>query len=294
MLTDILPAKAGDVINSTIQSKFNPVNAITSARAYADTLANNWLVKPATAEGIYGFVFDYEGETTLQADADITDHYTEQNTFFQDHVALKPLEVTMRGYAGEIVHEAPQGVAGLLGNLTNKLTVVDALLGKYTPQATQKIKQALTKATLVVNRVDDAINRAQNLVRLVGGSPATSRIEQAFSKLMALRDTAQVFTLVSPWGLLAGRDGPRAFVIKRLAFVAEDETKNWLDIMVGMREIRFADVVGSGSGQTPEVSKANNAGRAIPQRQAQVNKGTTSGIPVPKLKVLSSFGVLDL
>lgn len=294
MLTDILPQSIGDPINSAANSNLNPVNVIVNARSYADTLANNWLVKPAQAQGIAGFVFDYEGETSLQADADITDHYTEKNTFFQDHVALKPLEVTMRGFVGEIVNLAPQGVLGAIGNLQNKLTVSDAILGKYSPQATQKIKQALSQATLAVNRLDSAIGRAKNLVGLVGGSPAPSKIEQAFSKLMALRDTAQVFVLVSPWGLLASRGGPRSFVIKRLTFVAEEETKSWVDIVVGMREVRFADVVGTGIGQTAESAKANNSGRGVFQRQAQVNKGTTSGLPVSNVKVFKSFGVLDL
>jgi hypothetical protein len=298
-LTDILPSGASGVINSAASSPWNPVNMVTAGRNYLDTQANNWLVKPATAAGISGFVFDVERETTLVADTDITDHFTEYNNFFQDHAAIRPLEVTLRGFVGELVQKAPQGVVGLLGGLQNKLTTIDALLGKYTPQAVTSIQKVLTKATNVVNTVDNIIGRAQNIVGLIaGGSPAPTKQEQAMSKLMALRDTRQVFTLVTPWGLAAyfdpirERGGPRSFVIKRLVFEQGEETRDMSDIVVTLKEVRFATVASQNppTGQTAQEAVQNSSGRAQQGLQGTTNKGKTSGSPSAFGGLFSSFG----
>ncbi len=40
---------------------------------------------------IGAFVFDYAGEVSSELHADITDHYTEDNTVVQDHIALNPI-----------------------------------------------------------------------------------------------------------------------------------------------------------------------------------------------------------
>lgn len=298
-LTDILPSGAAGAINSAAASRWQPVNMVTRGRNYLDTQANNWLVKPATASGISGFVFDVERETTVSADTDITDHYTEYNLFFQDHAAIRPMEITLRGFVGEIVQKVPQGVVGLLGGIQNKLTTLDALLGKYTPQAVTSIKSVITKSQNVVNQVDNIIGRAQNIVGLIaGGSPAPTKQEQAFSKLMALRDTRQVFTIVTPWGLAAYFDpirqkgGPRSFVVKRLLFEQGEESRDMSDIVVTLKEVRFATVASSNppTGQTSQEAAQNASGRAQQGLQGTTSKGKTSGIPSPFTALTSVFG----
>src|SRR5260221_4663943 len=47
------------------------------------------------------FIFDYEGEQSLSLEADITDHFIEDNTSIQDHIALKPVRITTHGFIGE-------------------------------------------------------------------------------------------------------------------------------------------------------------------------------------------------
>jgi len=295
-LTDIMPSGASNAVNSAAASSWNPVNMVTKGRNYADTLANNWLVKPATAAGIAGFVFDVQAETTITADTEVTDHFTEYNNFFNDHAAIRPMEVTMRGYVGELTLKAPQGVNGLISGLQNKLTSLDAILGKYSPQAFSKVKSVLTKAQNTVNQVDNVISRAQNIVGLIaGGSAAPSKQEQAFSKLMALRETRQVFTLVSPYGLLAYFDpikqkgGPRSFIIKRLVFEQAEDNSDISDIIVTMKEVRFASVSSISQGQTAQEALQNNSGRSAYQSQSQTNKGNQAGKTVSFSRLSRSF-----
>jgi hypothetical protein len=296
-LTDILPGGAGSVINQAASSKWNPVNMALNGRAALDEMANNYLVKPASAQGISGFLFDYDGETQIVVDDDITDHYTESNRFFQDHDAHKPIEITMRGFVAELAQKAPQGITGALSILQNKLTTLPSLLGKYTPGALSKVQGVVNSATNTVNKLDNLISRAKNIVGLIaGGSAAPTKQAQAFGKLMALRDTSQVFNLVTPFGLMAARDpitgkaGPRTFVIKHLVFIQTDETKDWADIAVTLKEVRFAEVNSSAKGQSPAAALQNNAGRAAFQRMSQTIKGKTQGLATSFSKLSGAFG----
>lgn len=296
-LTDILPSGAGSALNAAASSKWNPVNMALKGRSALDELANNYLVKPASAEGIAGFLFDYEGETQIVVDDEITDHYTESNRFFQDHDAHKPLEITMRGFVGELVAQAPQGVTGALSILQNKLTTLPALLGKYTPGALSKVQGAINSATNTVNKIDNYISRAKNIMGLVaGGSAAPTKQAQAFGKLMALRDTSQVFNLVTPFGFMAegdpatGKAVPRCFVIKHLVFIQAEETRQWADIAVTLKEVRFAEVTASDKGQSPAAALQNNAGRAALQRMTQTVKGKAQGTVTAFGKLKAAFG----
>lgn len=273
---------------------WNPVSDITQGRNYLDTLANNYILKPATANGIAGFVFDVAAETALSADTDITEHYTEYNNFYQDHAALRPLEITLRGFSSELVLPAPQGVAGVLSTLQNKLTQLPALLGKYTPQALSKVQAVVTKSTNIVNQVDNVIGRVRNITGLIaGGSAANSKQSTAFSKLLALRDSRQVFTMVSPWGMVGFWDpvkkkgGPRSFIIRRMVFEQPEETKDRTDIVVTVKEVRFSTVASSGQGQTAQEAAQNNSGVAQQRMQGQTNKGQqtqTSTVPFTSLQ----------
>ena len=199
-LTDLLPSSISTPIQAANSSQFNPLNMVTSARGYLDTLANKYILKPANAKGLAGFIFDYEGDTELIVQSEITDHYSEQNTFVNDQAAQKPQRVTKRGCVGEIVANPNVGVLGALNTLQGKLTTLPALLGKYTPAAVQQIQAGVQSVTNTVNKIDNAISRAQNIVGLfVGSSPAPTKQEKAYQQLFALWSNNTVFTLVTPF-----------------------------------------------------------------------------------------------
>ena len=295
-LLDLIPG--GSSASSAIaNTPWNPANAIPNGQQALNTLANNFILKPATFAGINGFLFSVSAETTAAADTDITDHYTEYNTFFQDHAALRPIEITMRGYTGEQVVSSPSGVTGVLSTLQSKLTQLPALLGKYTPQALSKVSAVVTTTQNFVNQVDNVVGRVQNLAGLILGSagPASAQVK-AFRQLMAMRDSRCVFNLNTPWGYVATLDPttskqkPRSFVIKRLVFEQPEETEDKTDIIVTLKEVRFATVASTGNGQTAQEALQNTQGVQQQQAQGQTNKGTTSGLSTPVSSLFSSFG----
>ena len=89
-------------------------SAIPNGQAYVDGLVNKYVLRTKNSQGIGGFVFDYLGDVNVSLQADITDHFAEDNTAIQDHVAMRPIKVVMRGFVSELVMKAPQGVVGAL------------------------------------------------------------------------------------------------------------------------------------------------------------------------------------
>lgn len=283
-LTDIIPGGQG-FANSVNASKLNPLNMVTSARSVADGIAN-FILKPANAKGLTGFIFDYEGETVVHHQSEITDHYTEQNTFINDHAAQKPARITLRGFVGELVDNPNVGVLGAINTLQSKLTTLPAILGKYTPAVVQKIAAETTKATNVVNKVDNAISRAQNIVGLIlGSTPAATKQQKAYQQLYCLWQANAVFTLDTPFNYF------KSVIIESMTFVQDETTKQWSEISVTVKEVRFTGVVPAGPGLSPQLAAQEIAGRAAKQRQAQTNQGNAQGtsVPLPKLD-FSVFG----
>lgn len=284
-LSDLLPGGANATLQNARASKFNPLNMIASGRGYLDTLANQYLLKPANAKGLAGFIFDYEGDTTITVQSEITDHYTEQNTFFNDQAAQKPQRITLRGFVGEIVANPDAGLLGALATLQGKLTTLDAILGKYTPGAIQKIQQGLNKATDVVNKIDNAISRAQNLVGLfIGSAPAPTKQELAYQQLSALWANNTVFTLDTPFNYF------RSVMIEHMTFVQDETTKQWSEVSVTVKEVRFTGTVVEGPGMSAELAAQTQMGRSVYQSQSPVDKGKTQGIASPFSGLFSSFG----
>ncbi len=73
------------VLAASAQAGLGNLN-LQDGNNYLNNIANKYIVKPKNAKGIGGFVFDYEGETNVTFQADITDHYLETNdavTFFE-------------------------------------------------------------------------------------------------------------------------------------------------------------------------------------------------------------------
>ena len=240
-------------------------------RNYLDNLANKYIVKPNsfTDEGsaISGFVFDYEGETTVTMQADITDHYTEDNSAIQDHIAIKPIRITLRGFVAELVKVKPTGLTGAIQKLSNALSIVPAYIGDYTPGVVQSMQNALLGAQNAVNTADQALNRVQNIVDMFGQDNTISKNKQqkAYAQLEQLFNTKQKVVVQTPYKIFDN------MYIESLSFSQDETTKYITDIQVTLKQLRFASV------QAGTLDTSQFAGAAAFQRQDPVTNGQTTG-----------------
>jgi len=56
--------------------------------------------------GLNGFLFDIDDSDQVTFESDITDHYVEDNTAVQDHIALRPIQIMLKRFQGEVVSYA--------------------------------------------------------------------------------------------------------------------------------------------------------------------------------------------
>lgn len=242
------------------------LQTIQNGRNYVDGLANKFIVKPKNAKGIGGFVFDYEGETNLTIQADITDHYNEDNTAVQDHIAIHPIKLTLRGFVAELVLKPPQGILGALSSIQNRLTTVPAYLGKYTPGGLATIQKALTKTQNTVNTIDQSLARVKNIVGMFDKTaPGRSAQEKAYNKLQSLMVTKQLVFVETPYGTFNN------MAVESLVLVQDELTKQWSDIVVTMKRMNFVSI------NTATVDFRD--GRNVQQAKDPTSKGSTKGTP---------------
>lgn len=281
----------------SLPSSFSDVpNSITSVQNYVNGVGSKYILNPHGMKGIAGFVFDYEGDDQISLESDITDHFAENNSSVQDHIALKPYRIVLRGFVSELFLPGTNtGLFGALTTLQSKMGTVNAYLGRYTPQALQTLQGSLSKAASTVqnyaNTAAQYLNQAKNLASFfpVGGKVTINengvvtttgiltRQQSAFVALASLRDTRQIFNVLTPWTLIEG------MAIESLVFIQSKESKSKSDIAVTMKQMRFVDIQSS-----PNVM-ANTLGRANFQNQGPINLGSTAGTPVTFPAVTFNF-----
>ena len=261
---------------SIITAAQSGVNAVKNGRAYVDNLANKYIMGPKFVKGIGGFVFDYEGRTSIKHQAAITDHYTENNTVINYHVAIQPVKLNLSGFVSELTLKSPAGLLGALDKLQSKLGVLPAYLGNSTPQMAAKLSKALTTAANVTNNIDNAITRTGNIVGLLKGNIISnllgngikfSKQQQAYEELESLYNTKQLMWVSTPYKAFEN------MVIEALDFTQDDDTKTITDISVTLKQIRFASVTFVAYDPSIFSAKANA------QKKDLVNAGTTKGDP---------------
>ncbi len=197
------------------------------------------VVSAAGQEGISGWVFDISGGESIELESDITDHFTENGSFVQDHIVNKPMRITLSGIIGELKYEAPKkdSTEGALSALTNTLTAVPAYLGPFTPQALQKFTVAFSTAAYLAGQYEAIKKRLSNLKKYFSGEDATETLQQrAFAELKAMRDSKQIVTVQTPWGFYSN------MAIVSISVRQDEKTNDYSDISVSLKEMRFASV----------------------------------------------------
>lgn len=281
-MSDVISTQSFDLNGNPITDSFNYANQTTvlsNAFNFA-SLSNafsQYVVSPLNAFGLGGFIFDIEGEADTRLDSDITDHYVEDNSAVQDHIALKPIRVTLRNYVGELVDRRDNTTNTALQQVTQKLTVLNSYLPVLTPGAQQAydiisgnqslpspdVLSALSPDNIAqsVSSAADLYGMAQNLL------PPTTRQQQAYEFFSALR-TAKILTAVQT---------PHAFltnmVIESIMAIQNPDTKDMSDFTITLKQIRFASTQ-----FTPYISQQ---GATAAQSQSPQINSNVQGAPQP-------------
>jgi hypothetical protein len=206
--------------------------------SYVDN-KQNILVSVAGKKGISGWVFDVPKDQILTHTAEMSEHYTEQGSFINDTRILKPAQIVLTGFIGELVYRTPQkGVEAGLQQAQNKLLAVNAYLGPLTQGATQKAAAVVSQASYVANHLGAIAKRAKNLVNYFSGNEAVLNAQQkAYLEIYSLFVSGQIVEVQTPW-----RFFPKMQILNIVA--RQDEiTNDYTDFSITLQEYRSAGVM---------------------------------------------------
>jgi len=243
------------------------IGQVTSVQKFLDEHANNFIVRPFSAQGIGGFVFSTRDTDRLELRADITDYVVEDNSAVQDHIAIKPLTVTLRGFVGELVNEvAPLTRGQQLNVIQNVLTDVDEYLPNFSQSGLEAYVRAVSEKDNTIEELDKAIVAAQNLAGTVGISvPGITAQERAYSNLQAMFRSRQIITVETPWGYLD------SMAISSVIVEQNGKTKQISDISVSLKQLNFTKL------ETVETRKAD---RNRQMYESIIEKGRSKGVDI--------------
>lgn len=239
--------------------------------------ASNTLVSVAGTVGIAGFVFDIADDDTVELDADITDHYVENGTAIQDHIALRPERVTVRGLVGEYRHIV-EGKQTKLEKATQKLTTLASYLPPLSQAATAIYKGLQGKnensSLSMLGSLNNPVNTAMDLYKAYRNInlPQTEQ-QKAFIYFEALRNSRALFTIQTPFRYYTD------MAIESIRVSQSGFSRDQSEFEISFKKMRFVDVEKKllNGEQTQEISLE---GRLEEQAALVENKGIISTRPV--------------
>jgi hypothetical protein len=205
-------------------------SSLAAASASADLI----LVSPDTYTGftpsdrprvVPGFIFQIVGNENVSLQTDITDHYVEDNTSRQDHVSLKPIQIVVSGFVGELNNVTPIGLAPFKAAL-DRLGVLDS----YIPSITNTARRAYNTA----NQIFSLGEKIKAATGAAVGIDVKTKQQKAFSDLAQYQRNRTLFYVSTPFGQFSN------MVISAITADQSADTKSLSDFSITFKEIRLA------------------------------------------------------
>ncbi len=193
-----------------------------------------YVVSPLNAFGMGGFVFDVAGESVAQLQSEITDHYTEDNRALQDHIAIRPKRIVLKGYVGELVHRISTQDNSPVQKLTQKLTVINSYLPQLSSaaQQTQALVTNPSAASFPLSAAANIFGLTKNMLQNNGNGPAQ---QNAYAYFQALQAQGVLMGIQTPWEFLTN------MAIETIVAIQTEESNGVTDFSITFKQIRIAE-----------------------------------------------------
>ena len=251
----------------SLNFSFNSPTAtsIETAAATLANVANAYLVSGNNAPaGVNGFLFDILDDEEISLDSEITDSWTELNVSIQDHIALRPVKFTLRGFIGEL-----NDIFDI--QINNLLTVPITLLpiAALTPQWNTQDNQAYTAINTVNTQAQVAVNQITSIASIVGQlTGALTRQQQAYNIFYNFWQNRILCTVQTPYGLLTN------MAIESIRALQRGTSKFASDFSVTFKQINQV-----GTSVTATTGNPNPNGSATQSSPLAATQNTTQSSP---------------
>lgn len=225
--------------------------------------------------GIAGFRFHIPTREQAKLENEVTDHYVDTNSAVQDHIACKPVQITLTGLQGDYFYSVNE-IEDMLANVTPTLSLVK----QFVPQlsaATKQIKKKWAEQQSTANTDGQTgSNRELSSSNILWNTFNDTNLFQVFTNLYklksaqtraylffeALRKSRAVFSVECSWRSYQNMTVTQVTALR-------DENADITDITVALKQISFV--------QSLVRSYENTAGRTREQLAAVENKGVDKG-----------------
>lgn len=249
-----------------------------------NTTRNEAIIRVSNAPGISGWVFDVPRGETITLTSEATDHYTEDGSFLSDHIVLKPIQITLSGFVGNLVYRVPQkgSVEYAADQAASKLLAVNSFLGPLTQGATQKAAAIVSQASYLANQVNALKKKGSNVVDFfkngLNGNKEPDPQTVAYHDLKALWKSKQIVSLQTYWEFFP------TMSIVNITAQHDDLTDDYTDISVTLKELRLVNV------ETVPISEDLFPAPDTLQGESTTDKGKISGTEEDSGSFLYSAG----
>lgn len=274
-------------------------NLIKQAQNFlkSGTDVKNAIVSIFDSTGIAGFQFNIIRSESVKMSNDITDYYSDNNTVFNDHVAHKPIMVTVSGMQGEYFYSVNK-IKDMISAVGTTMKLVTGYIPKLGPAQNQlrtawnnyqsqlqmgagianyaKVNPAKTlaqntslkdKAKLLFNQFDsyDGVDLFKLFQDLYKFKSAQTR---AFLFFEIMRMADKPFTVETRWKRFEN------MYIQDCTILGEDNA-DISEFQVVFKQMNFT---------SSQVLNINAAGRTQQQYWEETNKGLNKGTKVETIK----------
>ena len=116
---------------------------LVKARLYAGEAIVNVLGNT----GIAGFKFHIPEKEQIKMQSDVTDHYVDNNSPVQDHIAKKPITITLNGFQGDYFYSVNK-IEDTLAKVVPTLALVKQFVPRLPDSTKQKLAQKYLQASI--------------------------------------------------------------------------------------------------------------------------------------------------
>lgn len=244
------------------------LNSLTNLVDLASTAGEMFLVAPENMR-TETYIFDTRSDEEVTLDSEITDHWVEANYTIQDHIGLKPMQITLSGYVGELKNTPDNQ----LESATKGITPVLDSLSPFAPQITSQAQYILNRANEVYGvyeKANQTVSRIEDVMQQIPVPSEASKQQQAFGKFYEIWKTRQLCTIYTPFGAYD------SMAILKLQAKQSEDSIYYSDFSITFKQIRIADKIYNY--KDTKKSKGRTAKTLSKQVDKGVKKNASSGL----------------
>lgn len=219
--------------------------------------------------GIQGFLFDIPETASVTHAAQITDHWIEDNSAIQDHIAIEPIKISLTGKIAELVYtktQAQEYAEAVLNNL--------GPLNALSPELSLEAQRAISAAAQLKQAIDSVLNQAKTLTGLFAGvNVGLNKQQIAYKTFRDFFENRGLLTVETPWKTYDN------MAIESFEATQDETTTTMSTFTVNFKQIRTVSAT---------INTGQLQGRAKQQKAPVVNKGQQQGNSV--FTSLTGFG----